>query len=279
MNKETLSADDGKFLIERRLQRERDARKQAERLLSEKSIELYEALKKSKEIQKSLELALWASQESYWEWRAKDDLLIIRSFHLEKKHETSWEGYPSRLMDLVHSDDVASVENQWNSLICGEKESIEAVFRFKNSGRFQWMRMRGRVLKFDPHGKPLYVVGTNKDITRQRAAEESFQLMASAFSSSREPMLVLSDELVISECNHAFLSLVNNQTRTTIIGRNLLSIVKAEGIKTELISGHPIHCECDLVAFVDTHLPIELSVSKFTNHQQKRLLYCHTSGY
>ena len=53
-------------LLERRLKRERLAREQAETLLTEKSASLFESLRQSQAAQKNLELALWASQESFW---------------------------------------------------------------------------------------------------------------------------------------------------------------------------------------------------------------------
>ena len=62
-------------LHERRLARERAARKEAERLLEGKSLELFEALQASERSQRRLELALWASGESIWEWEAVTDLV------------------------------------------------------------------------------------------------------------------------------------------------------------------------------------------------------------
>ncbi|MEC8788060.1 MAG: bifunctional diguanylate cyclase/phosphodiesterase, partial [Pseudomonadota bacterium] len=69
----TPSGSEHSGLLERRLRRERNAREQAEKLLSEKTQSLYEALQQSKTIQKNLELALWASQESFWSWEAHSD--------------------------------------------------------------------------------------------------------------------------------------------------------------------------------------------------------------
>lgn len=54
-------------LLERRLKREKAGRINAEQLLSEKSSGLYRALEQSQQEQKNLELALWASQESFWQ--------------------------------------------------------------------------------------------------------------------------------------------------------------------------------------------------------------------
>lgn len=58
-------SNDASALMERRLKRERNAREQAESLLREKTQSLYATLQESQRAQKDLELALWASQESF----------------------------------------------------------------------------------------------------------------------------------------------------------------------------------------------------------------------
>ena len=86
----TPSGSEHSGLLERRLRRERNAREQAEKLLSEKTQSLYEALQQSKTIQKNLELALWASQESFWSWEAQSDVMEIRSFSLNSEQSSTW---------------------------------------------------------------------------------------------------------------------------------------------------------------------------------------------
>jgi hypothetical protein len=68
--------------LERRLQREKTARENAESLLLLKADELYNSLLFSQQSQKKLELALWASQESFWDWQASHDIIDIRAFSL-----------------------------------------------------------------------------------------------------------------------------------------------------------------------------------------------------
>ena len=81
-------SNDHAALLERRLKRERAAREQAEALLVEKMESLYETLKQSQNAQKDLELALWASQESFWSfgkrnaigWRYAHFRFILRVY-------------------------------------------------------------------------------------------------------------------------------------------------------------------------------------------------------
>lgn len=70
-------------LWQRRLDRERQARKTAEQLLTEKSRELYQSTVELKqalaasEDQRRLQLALWGSGELIWEWTAQDNLMRL----------------------------------------------------------------------------------------------------------------------------------------------------------------------------------------------------------
>ncbi len=190
--------------LTRRLEREKAARKQAETLLTEKSRALYDALTTSRSDQEKLELALWASQESYFEWHAEEDVFIIRSFGLRQKQLREVKQNAIALMRRVHTDDLPQVQLGWSMAVNGESDDIELICRIRGVGGFQWTRARGKVLERDRTGTATYIVGMAKDKTREHQAEQSFQLMASAFSSSREPMLVLSTSLQITESNEAF---------------------------------------------------------------------------
>ena len=208
MSDESIHTSKRIALLERRLKRERNAREQAEALLTHKSASLYKALQESKQAQKNLELALWASQESFWSWHAETDEMDIRAFSLHSESASAWRGSLIQLMRLVHEDDLSGLQFHWSMALHGNRDRIEFSFRMKLHKEFQWVRLRGRVLKRGPASEALHIVGTTKDITQQRKAEQSFNLMASAFASSREPMLVLSPELNITECNDAFVEFI-----------------------------------------------------------------------
>ena len=220
MSNEVISTNKQIALLERRLKRERAAREHAESLLSEKSASLYQALQHSKQSQKNLELALWASQESFWSWSADTDEMEIRAFSLHSDSASVWRGSIIQLMRLVHEDDLNGLQFHWTMALHGNRERIEFSFRMKLHKEFQWVRLRGRVLKRGAASEALHIVGTTKDITQQRKAEQSFHLMASAFASSREPMLVLSPELTITECNDAFTQMVDTPLKENWMNRN-----------------------------------------------------------
>lgn len=256
-------------LLERRLKRERLAREQAETLLTEKSASLFESLRQSQAAQKNLELALWASQESFWSWEAKSDLLEIRSFSLHSATASRWEGTLIKLMQLVHDDDLDNLQFHWAMALHGNREQLECSFRLKVDNHYQWVRLRGRVLKRGGCGQAMHIVGTTKDITRQRKAEQSFHLMASAFASSREPMLVLSTDFTITECNDAFIQLVAAPVKETVLETNFNALFQGEKVnQAKLNKDKQYRFESKITSMRGDDIVVDVSVALFEAYQQ-----------
>ncbi|MCG7646333.1 PAS domain S-box protein [Alteromonas sp. Cnat3-28] len=265
----TPSGSEHSGLLERRLRRERNAREQAEKLLSEKTQSLYEALQQSQTIQKNLELALWASQESFWSWEAQSDVMVIRSFSLNSEQASTWSGTLIQLLQRVHEDDLDGLQFHWSMALHGNRDRIEFSFRLKLYKDFQWVRLRGRVLKRGKAGEALHIVGTTKDITQQRKAEQSFHLMASAFASSREPMLVLSPDLVITECNDAYIQLIAAPVKEQCIGLDFNQIFIAEKVdKVQLALDKQVRFESKVKAQNGEIKAVDISVALFETYQQ-----------
>jgi len=265
----TPSDSDRAALLERRLKRERNAREQAEALLREKTQSLYAALQKSQSAQKDLELALWASQESFWNWEAENDIMEFRSFSLHSESVSTWSGTLIELLERVHEDDLDGLQFHWSMALHGNRDRIEFSFRLKIDRDFQWVRLRGRVLKRGKAGEALHIVGTTKDITQQRKAEQSFHLMASAFASSREPMLVLSPDLVITECNDAYIQLIAAPFKEQCIGLDFNQIFIAEKVdKVQLALDKQIRFESKVKTQNGEIKVVDISVALFETYQQ-----------
>jgi len=254
-------------LLERRLKRERNAREQAETLLQEKTQNLFVTLQKSQVAQKELELALWASQESFWNWEAESDIMEIRSFSLHAKSVSTWSGTLIQLSERVHEDDLDGLQFHWSMALHGNRDRIEFSFRLKLEEDFQWVRLRGRVLKRGQSGEALHIVGTTKDITQQRKAEQSFHLMASAFASSREPMLVLSPDLIITECNDAFIQLIAASVKEQCIDLDFNEIFLDEKVdKAQLTLDKQLRFESKIKNKRDEVKAVDVSVALFETH-------------
>ncbi|AXT38196.1 bifunctional diguanylate cyclase/phosphodiesterase [Alteromonas sp. BL110] len=261
--------NDASALIGRRLKRERNAREQAETLLREKTQSLYATLQKSQRAQKDLELALWASQESFWSWEAQSDVMEIRSFSLHSQSVSTWSGTLIQLLERVHEDDLEGLQFHWTMALHGNRDRVEFSFRLMLEKSYQWVRLRGRVLERGSAGEALHIVGTTKDITQQRKAEQSFHLMASAFASSREPMLVLSPDLAITECNDAFIRLIAASVKEQCIGLDFNQVFIAEKVdKAQLALDKQVRFESKIKTQSGEIKAVDISVALFETYQQ-----------
>jgi PAS domain S-box-containing protein len=255
--------------LERQLKRQRAARESAESILTQKSITMYNTLKESRIAQKNLELALWASQESFWSWEAPSDIMEIRSFSLHSESISTWSGTLIQMMKLVHEDDLENLQFHWTMALHGNRERIEFSFRLKLDETYQWVRLRGRVLQRGASGEATHIVGTTKDITQQRKAEQSFHLMASAFASSREPMLVLTPNLIITECNEAFIQLLGAKVRDNCLGLNFNDLLNEDRVDLpRLIEAKQLRFESQLQTLNNDLKVVDISLALFDTQQQ-----------
>ena len=158
--------------LERRLGRERDARKQAEQLLETRSRELFVALQQARETERQLGLALWASGESIWEWRNSTRRVEVRNFGDDSLREV--ENAPQLLLDdadSIHPLDREIAHAAWREHLRGERSELDIAFRMNLPRGWCWVRVRGRAVERDAKGRVERIVGTLRDITAQRRAE------------------------------------------------------------------------------------------------------------
>jgi diguanylate cyclase (GGDEF)-like protein len=162
-----------------------------------------------------VQLALWASGESVWEWdaatdRVKVDVAEGTAMPFAGAGEgLSLEAFFSR----AYPDDMAAMRLAWQLHLRGAHPDIDVSFRIQNGDdRPRWLRVRGRALRRDAQGQARHVLGTLKDVTAQRDAEESLRLMAHAFSSTRDAMAVIDPQWLVLEINEALVRLAGDDS-------------------------------------------------------------------
>jgi diguanylate cyclase (GGDEF)-like protein len=255
-------------LIKRRLERERAARKQAELLLTDKSRELYQALQGAREAERQLSLALWASGESIWEWEDRTGQVEVRGFALSG--DTTAGATPTlriSRMDVIHPEDRIDARAAWLAYLGGERSELEFVFRLKLEDQWRWVRARGRALERPKDGRVKRIVGTLRDITEQRAAEEELRLLSNAFEGAREPMLMFDRRARIRDCNRAFLDLMRQpglEPDTTLFDLLNLEPGALEQLLDPLAAGWRETLELRVSS--GALLPVELSISRVFEH-------------
>lgn len=222
---DTSKAD---VLHERRLARERAARKEAERLLEGKSLELFEALQASERSQRRLELALWASGESIWEWDAETDLIRSARYVALDAAPQETSTLLIDVLDAIHPADVESVVLAWRLHLAGSTAEYDMQYRLRDGQ--SWRRSRGRVIERDASGTACRMVGTTKDITRQREQDESLRVLGHAFANSRDALVLCDGAWRVLESNAAFHALsgfTHDSARRVAIAHVLPALVEA----------------------------------------------------
>jgi diguanylate cyclase (GGDEF)-like protein len=215
-------------LHERRLARERAARKEAERLLEGKSLELFEALQASERSQRRLELALWASGESIWEWEAETDLVRSARYVALDAPPQETSALLIDVLDAIHPADVESVVLAWRLHLAGSSAEYDMQYRLRDGQ--SWRRSRGRVIERDASGIARRMVGTTKDITRQREQDESLRVLGHAFANSRDALVLCDGSWRLLESNAAFHALsgfTHDSARRVAIAHAIPALVEA----------------------------------------------------
>ena len=83
---------------------------------------------------------------------------------------------------LLHPDDAAKMAAAFYGHLKGEIAQYEVEYRLRHKdGHWVWIVSRGKVVQRDETGRALRVVGTNKDITTAKFAEENEKRLSRAF--------------------------------------------------------------------------------------------------
>jgi len=221
------------------------------------------ALHEAEHAQRLLETALWASGESIWEWSADTDAYVVRWFPSSNA--------PARTSHGTLADFVASLlpahqdafRLNWRLHATGASDVLDtAVQRMFRIGP-RWIRLRGKAVAFQADGQASRIVGTLKDITTQRDADYASQLMASAFASSRDAMVMLREDLRIIEANIAFHALLGVEPGS-VAGADLRRYLDVPQTLLNQID-HSGYAQCETFFHrADRELvPVEMALSRF----------------
>jgi diguanylate cyclase (GGDEF)-like protein/PAS domain S-box-containing protein len=87
-------------------------------------------------------------------------------------HISSWK-------NNLHPDDKDWVIEAFDNHIAGKSETYEAVHRMiHKDGSVAWVSDRGRIIEYDINGKPLRIMGTHIDVTKEKRYEADLAKLA-----------------------------------------------------------------------------------------------------
>jgi two-component system, NtrC family, response regulator AtoC len=232
------------------------------------------AEKKSREIQKRLQVALEGGDLGWWEWNIQteegfaDDRAAKILGYLP--HEI---GSPTKFWEeSIHPDDRPTANKALTGYLRGEASSYEVEPRLRTkSGEWKWILVRGKIIEYDSEGKPLRMGGTYLDITEHKLAEEtvreSEKRFRAIFEGAGDPIILKDRSLRYTQANPAFEKLVglpsseimgkkyedlfgeDPSNSITDIDRRVLSGETIEAERSTTIRGEPMR-------FVATRTPL-----------------------
>ena len=141
-----------------------------------------EALQVSEE---RLKLALEGSGDGLWDWDITNSKVYVSPRWLEMLGyaENELSINLSNWANLIHPDDKSWVLDLLNDHLQNSNARYAYDYRVQTkSGEWKWIANFGKVVARDKDGKPLRMVGTHKDISDRKKAEEQLQLSSERLS-------------------------------------------------------------------------------------------------
>lgn len=131
-------------------------------------------IKKLKDSELRLSLALSSAKEGIWDWNIKTNELTVNDVWSEMLGYDAGSFIPdvSSWKNRVHPEDLPKALANLEKHLNGESDIYEAIYRArKNDGGWIWILDHGMVVERDSENKPLRAIGTNIDITKQKETE------------------------------------------------------------------------------------------------------------
>ncbi len=118
---------------------------------------------------------------------------------------------------LIHPEDRERVSEYFQRTTATGERSMEVEFRMQTkAGGWCWIFGRGSVVEQRPDGSPLRLVGTSRDITARKFAEESLREQENLRRATAEIQKSLDREREVSDMKTRFISMVSHEFRTPL---------------------------------------------------------------
>lgn len=130
----------------------------------------------TKKQEERLNLALYAANDGVWDWHLDksevyyDDRYYTMAGYEPREFPYLFQEWEKR----VHPDDIGVVKKAINDYILGKQDFYDQEFRFRRkSGRYFWIRSKGKIAARDKDGAPVRFIGTHSDIDQIKQAEKA----------------------------------------------------------------------------------------------------------
>jgi len=128
-----------------------------------------------------LSVTLDAARIAIWDWDIKHNRWRASPIYFTNLGYEPETGQPDSAawLERVHPEDRPKVSEAIDAVLSGRSSLYEYEARLRHAdGSYRWTSVRGKVVKWDTHGRARRMLGVRIDITEQKEAEERIRRLA-----------------------------------------------------------------------------------------------------
>lgn len=183
---------------------------------------LNDALRQSQE---RLSLAIDASGIGLWDWNLPTDDIYHSNFEqLLGYSSKELTGFMGHLKPLVHPDDYLMVKKAIVQHLRKRTPIYNVQYRMRHRrGHWIWVEDNGRVVAWNEEGRAIRMIGTRRDISKERELEERLRLSASVFHQAAEAIFIMDRDFRVISVNPGFTQ-ITGYTEAEATGSRLTEV-------------------------------------------------------
>ncbi|MDX1805132.1 MAG: EAL domain-containing protein [Alcanivorax sp.] len=204
-------------------QRLQDANERLESMVRERTQALEESNTALAATSERLELALEASNIGLWDWMLETGHNYHTNFDRLLGYDSAYfKNFFGDLEELVHPDDLTRIRRAMVAHFKGQSDRYHAVYRLRHAdGSWHWIEDEGRVVARNGDGRATRMIGTRRDITEDRQAQEQLRLAATVFDNAPEGIFILDQKFHFLAVNARF-EQITGYTESMVLGKQVL---------------------------------------------------------
>lgn len=140
------------------------------------SAERQQSMALIKTSEERMQLALWGSGDSIWDWNLTDNQVFRTSLLFLGYEQNNVGNTIQAFKELIHPDDLPILEHELGEVLKGHTNEYSAQYRLKSmNDEWHWVADQGKVIETTASKKPLRLSGTIRDISVIKRHEQKLQ--------------------------------------------------------------------------------------------------------
>lgn len=192
--------------------------------------EVNQALIQSEE---QLNLAMTASGIGFWDWDIPNRKVYQSDSERFFGGSNEVDSETFSLVDYVPDKDRCDVRRAMVRHLRGHTELYQTRYQvlLPETTQTRWIEDIGKVTERDSRGRPLRMIGTRRDVSKDMQLQEDLSLSSSLFNNSSDGVFVLDHHQQFRTCNRVFCQIFGRQ-KGELIGLPLFQVVRTEQTQT-----------------------------------------------